>query len=89
MAPVVLEVTSDGLAVSDQGEALGEAEASEIFEPFYRRDGHAEGVHGGVGLGLALVRQIARFHGGDVRYLAVEGKSRFEVTLPGVGRPSA
>ena len=37
-----------------------------IFEPFFRLPGHAE-REGGVGLGLALVRQIAERHGGSVR----------------------
>lgn len=80
--PIVLRVTEAGLQVDDQGAALPEAERGAIFEPFHRRDGHAEGVHGGVGLGLALVQQIARYHGGDVVYVEVDGHSRFEVTLP-------
>jgi signal transduction histidine kinase len=80
--PIVLTVTDDGLWVDDRGDALPEAERSAIFEPFHRREGHAEGVHGGVGLGLSLVRQIARFHGGDVRYVEVDGRSRFVVELP-------
>ena len=36
-----------------------------------------------VGLGLALVRQVARYHGGDARALVgAQGGSRFEVVLP-------
>ncbi len=81
-APIVLRTTAEGFAVDDAGQALPESERDQIFEPFYRREGHAEGVHGGVGLGLSLVRQIARFHGGDVRYVSVDGLSRFLVELP-------
>jgi signal transduction histidine kinase len=40
-------------------------ERERIFEPFYRLSGASE-RHGGVGLGLALVRSIARRHHGSV-----------------------
>jgi len=53
-----------------------------VFEPFYRVAGASES-NGGVGLGLALVRQIARHHGGDAQCLAGDGGGcRFRVTLP-------
>lgn len=68
--------------VCDRGPGVPEAERERIFEPFYRMAGHAEHA-GGVGLGLSLVRQIARRHGGDVRCEAREGGgSRFVLTLP-------
>jgi len=79
--PVWVEALDGGFAVCDAGPALSADEAERLFEPFYRREGHAEGVHGGVGLGLAMVRQIARFHGGEVRYVGGAEGSRFEVTL--------
>jgi len=69
------------LAVEDAGPGVPHSERERIFEPFYRPPGAKES-DGGVGLGLALVRQIARHHGGDVRYIARErGGSRFEVEL--------
>lgn len=72
--------TPDGLVVSDRGP--GVRDAHRIFEPFYRDVDHAEGRDGGVGLGLWLVREIARQHGGDVRWEARDGGgSRFVVTL--------
>lgn len=52
------------LRVSDLGPGIPAAERERIFEPFYRRHGAAE-ARGGVGLGLALVRQIADLHGGQ------------------------
>jgi signal transduction histidine kinase len=73
------------LWLDDQGGLLPEADRERIFEPFYRPPGHREGKDGGVGLGLALVRSIAEHHGGSVRYVAHQGHSRFEVTLPLVG----
>ena len=85
-AGVRCSVTATGadwlLVVEDDGPGIPETERERVFEPFYRRAGHAEGEGGGVGLGLALVRQIARRHGGDVRCTVGEGGgSRFEVRL--------
>jgi two-component system, OmpR family, sensor histidine kinase RstB len=54
------------LRVRDAGEPVPPAERERIFEPFYRRAGSA--YAGGAGLGLAIVRQIARRHGGEARY---------------------
>jgi signal transduction histidine kinase len=76
------------LAVEDRGPGVPEVEREKIFAPFYRPPGSRRGTAeagGGVGLGLALVRQIARYHGGEVRYLPRDGGgSRFEITLPRV-----
>lgn len=70
------------LEVLDRGPGVPEAAREKIFEAFYRVDGHAERA-GGVGLGLALVRQIAEAHGGTVRCEPREGGgSRFVVRLP-------
>ncbi len=70
------------VAVCDRGPGVPEAERERIFEPFYRMSGHAE-REGGVGLGLALVRQIARRHDGDVQCTAhTGGGSCFTLTLP-------
>jgi signal transduction histidine kinase len=75
--PIRVEVRPDGFAVEDAGAGVPEPLRERIFEPFFRPEGHAEGRDGGVGLGLFLVRQIARHHGGD----AVVAGSRFVVTL--------
>src|SRR5262249_3245538 len=70
------------LRVRDQGPVIGESERAGLFLPFHR----VAGVSGsqGTGLGLALVRQIARRHGGDVAY-EVECGSCFTVSLPALG----
>ena len=69
------------LVVADRGPGVAESERERIFESFYRPPGAKES-DGGVGLGLALVRQIARRHGGDVRYVPRDGGgSTFEVEL--------
>lgn len=70
------------IEVSDRGPGVSPDERERIFEPFYRSQ-HASEHHGGVGLGLALVRSIARQHGGDAQCEARDGGgARFVVQLP-------
>jgi two-component system heavy metal sensor histidine kinase CusS len=71
------------VAVSDEGSGIAADEREKIFEPFYRGRGETERSSDGAGLGLAIVRQIARAHGGDVVLAEIaNGKgARFEVTL--------
>ncbi|MFY7904146.1 MAG: sensor histidine kinase, partial [Rubrivivax sp.] len=70
------------VSVEDRGPGVPEAYRERIFEAFFRLPGHAEKA-GGVGLGLALVRQIAERHGGSVRCEArAGGGSRFVLALP-------
>lgn len=77
------------LRVLDRGPGIPEDEQERIFQPFYRRPGMREGVDRGAGLGLALVRQIARHHGGDVLCRNREGGGTcFEVTLLDVSAQS-
>ena len=71
------------LAVEDHGIGVPLNEAPRIFERFHRVDPARAAGTGGAGLGLAIVRRIARLHGGGVRYLPVKPHgSRFELSLP-------
>lgn len=70
------------LDVCDEGPGVPEAEREAIFAPFYRMQGASE-ANGGHGLGLSLVRQIARRHGGDVGCVQQPaGGGCFRVMLP-------
>jgi signal transduction histidine kinase len=65
--------------VWDAGAGVPAPEFENVFRPFYRTGT----PRAGTGLGLSLVRQIARRHGGDARCAAMEdGRSCFLVTLP-------
>ncbi len=68
--------------VMDRGPGVPEAERTRIFEPFYRAVGSAE-KEGGVGLGLALVREIATLHGATIACLPRQGGgSTFRLSWP-------
>jgi len=66
--PVSISVSREGegaaLRVSDQGPGIAAAEIETVFEPFHRA---RQANSAGTGLGLSLVRKIARHHGGDAR----------------------
>jgi signal transduction histidine kinase len=100
--PIRVELRCDGpcvaLAVIDAGDGIPAAERERVFLPFRRlhdtpspsacAGGEAKG--GGAGLGLALVRQIARLHGGEaVATARPDAPSCIVVTLPaGAQAPS-
>ena len=55
------------LVVEDDGPGIPEERREEAFRPFHRLDQGRNLQKGGVGLGLAIARDVARAHGGDVR----------------------
>jgi signal transduction histidine kinase len=71
------------LSVSDTGIGIGEDDLPSIFERFYRVDQVRTANSGGIGLGLAICREIIRSHGGiiDVASMVGEGTT-FTVQLP-------
>ena len=69
------------LWVADSGVGVAEEDRERIFERFAR--GNDQRRTEGAGLGLAIVRSIARAHGGDVRLVEQPGPgARFELDLP-------
>ena len=83
--PTRVRIACDGSAavvtVWDSGQGVPQSEFENVFQPFYRpKDARNRA---GTGLGLALVRQIARHHHGDAHCAVMEdGRSCFVVTLP-------
>jgi signal transduction histidine kinase len=59
--------TTYELLVADNGPGIAPERAERVFEPFYQVDGSPTRAHGGVGVGLAIVRKVARGLGGDAR----------------------
>jgi signal transduction histidine kinase len=85
---LAIRVSPDGngrmrIMVSDRGIGIATRDVERIFEKFTRADtGLVHNVKGS-GLGLALVRHIARAHGGDVELTSIPGEgSTFTLVLP-------
>ena len=71
------------ISVGDDGIGIPAADLERVFEPFYRVDSRSRGGAGGAGLGLAIVRQVVRLHGGEVTASSEPGRgSVFTVQLP-------
>ena len=71
------------LAVEDHGIGIPPEHRERVFERFHRVDPARAAESGGAGLGLAIVRNIARLHGGEVRLDPVFPQgSRFILRLP-------
>ncbi len=69
--------------VEDCGKGIPPELASNVFERFSRVDKSRSAATGGAGLGLAIVRQIARLHGGDVSLEPVAPHGcRFAISIP-------
>ncbi len=73
------------VAVRDQGGGISPQDAAHIFDRFYRTRDAQESGKPGLGLGLAIVREIARHHGGEVTLASELGKgSEFALVVPAV-----
>ncbi|HEY6079855.1 MAG TPA: ATP-binding protein, partial [Polyangiaceae bacterium] len=81
----VLHQESDvALSVTDTGEGIAPELLGAVFEPFQQADSSSTRRHGGLGLGLSIVKQLVTAHGGAVRAeSAGPGQgSTFTVRLP-------
>ena len=81
---VTVSIKEDGefatVIISDNGPGIQQEDWQHIFEPFFRVDKSRSRDMGGAGLGLALVKEIARQHGGDV-YVVQSSKNGTEIAL--------
>ena len=85
---VTLEARREGrmliVTVTDTGEGISRDFLPHIFEPFRQADSSQSRSHGGLGLGLSIVRYIVEAHGGKI-FASSEGTDRgamFRVELP-------
>jgi two-component system phosphate regulon sensor histidine kinase PhoR len=87
----VAVVRDDGyidISVKDEGIGIPESEKNRIFEKFFRGSGaRVRGIRGS-GIGLAITRQVAEMHGGQVQVQSEPGKgSTFTLRIPIRTRP--
>ncbi len=77
------------LEVTDTGVGIGAGQVERIFEPFNQEAGLGRPRRGGLGLGLAIVRQLVQAHGGTIHASSkgVGLGSTFTVRLPGAAAP--
>jgi len=72
------------IVVSDSGKGIGRAFLPFVFEAFRQEDASASRTRGGLGLGLAITKQLVELHGGHISAKS-EGEgcgSTFQVSLP-------
>ena len=70
-------------SVSDTGIGISEKDQANVFQPFWQLDTGLVNKYEGTGLGLAVARQLARLHGGDITFESELGRgSCFTLCLP-------
>jgi PAS domain S-box-containing protein len=79
------------IAITDTGVGVAPEALGSIFEMFARAGGSAEGLQGGLGIGLNLVKRLAELHGGTVSAASggIGQGSTFTVRLPLIGPDGA
>ena len=71
---VVMKCSAGRASVEDNGKGMSADELAHVTEPFYRTDKSRSRSEGGVGLGLALCRNIVEAHGANLRFESEKGK---------------
>jgi signal transduction histidine kinase len=71
------------LCVADTGPGVPADKTERVFDPFYQVDGSPTRAHGGTGVGLAIVRGVARGHGGDASVRSPAQEQIVGVTFSG------
>ena len=84
---VTVSLSSDSgravLVVEDTGSGIPETELPHIFERFHRVEGTIGRSHEGSGIGLALVQELVKLHGGEISATSESGRgTRFVVAIP-------
>ncbi len=74
--------TAVRVAVTNTGEGIDPEDLPFIFERFYRGDKSRSRESGGAGIGLAIVKEVARAHGGEVGAESEDGRTTVWLTLP-------
>lgn len=84
LVSVLQSGTEAHVVVEDTGVGIAQEFLPHVFESFRQADGSTTRQHGGLGLGLAIVRALAKMHGGDVRAESegIGEGSRFTLTVP-------
>lgn len=71
------------ISVADTGSGIEPEDLPHVFDHFYKADKSRQRIHGGAGIGLALVRKYVELHGGKVWAESEAGKgSKFSFTIP-------
>ncbi len=89
---VTVRVADEGqsvrLAVTNSGEGITAEDLPYIFERFYRGEKSRSRTSGGAGIGLAIVKEVARVHGGEVGANSQRGETTVWLTLDASSRPN-
>lgn len=80
---VAADATHIELRVRDTGTGIAADDVAKVFDRFYRIENPKARTHEGSGIGLALVHELVRLHGGSISATSVEGSgTAFTVRLP-------